>query len=116
MPDRGSFRIARIAGIDLRLHYSWVIIAALITFSLGAHFRYMHRGWSQETIWISAVITGILFFVGLIAHEMSHAMVARARGLGIHKITLFLLGGVAQMRKTLPPPAPNSGWRLLVRP
>lgn len=115
MPDRGSFRIARIAGIDLRLHYSWVIIAALITFSLGAHFRYMHRGWSQETIWISAVITGILFFVGLIAHEMSHAMVARARGLGIHKITLFLLGGVAQIEKDAPT-ASTEFWMAIAGP
>jgi len=99
MPDRGSFRIARIAGIDLRLHYSWVVIAALITFSLGAHFHAMNRGWSNATVWAAAVVTGILFFAGLIAHELSHAMVARARGLGIHKITLFLLGGVAQIEQ-----------------
>lgn len=97
MPDRGSFRIARIAGIDIRLHYTWVIIAALITFSLGAHFQAINRGWSETTVWVSAVITGLLFFVGLVAHELSHAMVAKARGLGIHKITLFLLGGVAQI-------------------
>lgn len=99
MPDRGSFRIARIAGIDIRLHYTWVIIAALITFSLGAHFAAINRGWSSTTVWVSAVITGLLFFVGLVAHELSHALVAKARGLGIHKITLFLLGGVAQIEK-----------------
>ncbi len=97
MPDRGSFRIARIAGVDLRLHYTWLVIAALITFSLATNFELIHRNWSAATIWTSAIVTGLLFFVGLIAHEMSHAMVARARGLPIRKITLFLLGGVAQI-------------------
>jgi len=115
MPDRGSFRIARIAGIDLRLHYSWLVIAALITFSLGAHFHAINHGWSSETVWISAVITGLLFFAGLIAHELSHAMVAKARGLGIHKITLFLLGGVAQIEEE-PKSASTEFWMAIAGP
>lgn len=115
MPERGNFRIARIAGVDLYLHYSWLIIAALITFSLGAHFRMTNPSWSATTIWSAAVITGILFFVGLIAHEMSHAMVARARGLGIHKITLFLLGGVAQIEKDAPT-ASTEFWMAIAGP
>jgi Zn-dependent protease len=115
MPDRGSFRIARIAGVDLRLHYSWLIIAALITFSLGNHFRALHMDWSTPTIWLSALITGLLFFVGLIAHEMSHAMVARSRGLPIRKITLFLLGGVAQIEREAPT-AGTEFWMAIAGP
>jgi len=115
MPQRGSFRIARIAGVDLYLHYSWLVIAALITFSLGAHFRMTNPGWSSGTVWVSAVITGILFFAGLIAHELSHAMVARARGLGIHRITLFLLGGVAQIEKDAPT-ASTEFWMAIAGP
>lgn len=115
MPDRGSFRIARIAGIDVRLHYSWVIIAVLIAVSLGEHFRSMNASWSTATVWTAAIVTGLLFFVGLIAHEMSHAMVARSRGLGIHKITLFLLGGVAQIESE-PTKASTEFWMAIAGP
>lgn len=96
---RGSFRIVRIAGIDLRLHYTWLIIAFLITVSLSAHFRYVNPGWSAAVIWASSIVTGLLFFVGLFAHELAHAFVAKARGLPIRRITLFLLGGMAQIER-----------------
>src|SRR5579883_293009 len=96
--QKGSFRFGRIAGIDLRLHYTWVIIAVLIVFSLGAQFRYTNPDWSTLTIWGAAVITGLLFFAGLILHKLSHAMVAKARGLPVNRITLFLLGGGAKIK------------------
>ena len=95
----GSFRFARIAGIDLRLHYTWIVIAILIVISLVAQFRLTNADWSTLTVWISAIITGLLFFAGLILHELSHAVVARARGLPVNRITLFLLGGVAQIER-----------------
>jgi Zn-dependent protease/CBS domain-containing protein len=95
----GSFRFARIAGIDLSLHYTWIIIAILIVISLVAQFRYTNPDWSTATVWGSAIITGLLFFAGLILHELSHAVVARARGLPVNRITLFLLGGVAQIER-----------------
>ncbi len=50
-------------------------------------------------MWSTAIITGVLFFACLFAHELSHAVVAKARGIPVHKITLFLLGGVAQIEK-----------------
>lgn len=95
----GSFRFARIAGIDLSLHYTWIIIAILIVISLVAQFRYTNPDWSTATLWGSAIITGLLFFAGLILHELSHAVVARLRGLPVNRITLFLLGGVAQIER-----------------
>ena len=60
---------------------------------------YTNADWSTLTVWISAIITGLLFFAGLILHELSHAVVARARGLPVNRITLFLLGGVAQIER-----------------
>jgi Zn-dependent protease len=111
----GSFRFARIAGIDLRLHYTWIIIAVLIVLSLVAQFRYTNADWSIATVWASAIITGILFFVGLILHELSHAMVAKARGLPINRITLFLLGGVAQIERE-PESASTEFWMAIAGP
>ena len=92
-------RLGSIKGVELGLHYSWLFIAALITLSLADRFHSANPGWSSATVWISAVVTGVLFFVGLFAHELSHAMVALSRGLPIHRITLFFLGGVAQIER-----------------
>jgi len=85
--------------VELGLHYSWLVIAALITVSLGMRFRFTNPDWSTAVVWVSAVITGILFFACLFAHELAHAMVAKSRGLPIHRITLFLLGGMAQIER-----------------
>ena len=55
----------------------------------------MNHDWSDAVVWSTAVITGLLFFACLFAHDLSHAVVAKALGIPVHKITLFLLGGVA---------------------
>ena len=94
-----SIRLGRIAGIPIGLHYTWFIIAALITVSLAAHFGQTSPGWSAPLIWGTAAFTALLFFATLLAHELSHAMVALARGLPVRSITLFALGGVAQIEK-----------------
>ena len=99
---KSNIRLGRIFGIEIGIHYSWFIIAALITFSLADHFRLVNRGWSPAVIWGSAIITALLFFLGLLAHEMSHSLVARAHKLPVRRITLFALGGVSVIEKESP--------------
>lgn len=94
---KSNIKLATVFGVELGLHYSWLIIALLITFSLAAQFHTTNRAWGEGVIWGAAIVTGILFFACLFAHELSHALVAKARGIPIHKITLFLLGGMAQI-------------------
>src|SRR5579863_6090324 len=96
---RSSIRLGKLFGIEIGLHYSWFLIALLITMSLGSQFQESHAEWGSNIIWSLAVLTSVLFFVTLLAHEMSHALVARARGLTTRAITLFALGGVAQIEK-----------------
>ena len=108
-------RLGSVKGVELGLHYSWIFIAALITFSLADRFHSTNPGWSTATVWISAVVTGILFFVGLFAHELSHAMVALSRGLPIHRITLFFLGGVAQIEREAGDPG-TEFWMAIAGP
>ena len=90
-------KLGRIFGIKIGLHYTWVIIALLITLSLAARFQEMHPNCGPGVAWATAIITGALFFAAIIAHELSHALVAKSRGLPVHSITLFALGGVAQV-------------------
>jgi Zn-dependent protease/predicted transcriptional regulator len=112
---RSQIKLGRVFGVELGLHYSWFVIALLITFSLAAHFHEVNRNWSDAVIWASAILTGVLFFAGLFAHELSHALVAKARGLPIHKITLFLLGGMAQIEKE-PADAKTEFWMGIAGP
>jgi Zn-dependent protease/predicted transcriptional regulator len=94
-----SIRLGRLFGIEVGLHYSWFIIALLITMSLGSQFQASHAEWGSTVIWSLSTLTALLFFVTLLAHELSHALVARTRGLTTKAITLFALGGVAQIEK-----------------
>jgi Zn-dependent protease/predicted transcriptional regulator len=96
---RSSIRLGRWFGIEVGLHYSWFIIAFLIFMSLAAQFREVNSAWGAGTIWAVSALTSILFFAALLAHEMSHALVARAHGLTTRAITLFALGGMAQIEK-----------------
>ena len=96
---KAQIKLGRIFGIEIGLHYSWVIIALLITLSLAQHFRMNNPRWSDAVIWTSAIVTGLLFFAAIVVHELSHALVARTRNLPVRSITLFALGGVAMIEK-----------------
>jgi Zn-dependent protease/predicted transcriptional regulator len=96
---QAQVRLGRLFGVDIGLHYSWFLIALLIMLSLGGHFYAIHPEWGGGVIWILAIVTGLLFFVALVLHELSHAVVAKARGLPVHSITLFALGGVARIER-----------------
>jgi Zn-dependent protease/CBS domain-containing protein len=96
---QAQVRLGRIFGIEIGLHYSWFIIAVLIATSLARHFSETHAGWDSTVIWTLAIMTALLFFTAIILHELSHAAIARLRGLPVRSITLFALGGVAQMGK-----------------
>jgi Zn-dependent protease len=94
-----QIKLGRIFGIEIGLHYSWLIIAWLIAFSLTGQFGEAHPTWGRGVIWGMAITTAMLFFAAIVAHELSHALVARRRGLPVRSITLFALGGVAQLEK-----------------
>ncbi|HEX5834036.1 MAG TPA: site-2 protease family protein [Pyrinomonadaceae bacterium] len=94
-----QIKLGRIFGVQIGLHYSWIIIALLITLSLASQFSLTNPDWSDGLRWGMAIVTAVLFFAALVAHELSHALVAKARGLPVRSITLFALGGVAQIEK-----------------
>ena len=94
---RPNLRFGRIFGIEVGLHYSWFLIALLIVMSLVSQFTADHSEWGQGVIWTISIVTAMLFFAALLAHEMSHALMARSHGLSTRSITLFALGGVASI-------------------
>lgn len=92
-------KLGRVFGIEIGVHYSWFLIALLLTLSLVGHFRATQPHWGGATTWLAALVTGLLFFSALILHELSHALTARARGLPVGAITLFALGGVSRIER-----------------
>ena len=89
-----GWKIGRLAGIDLAVHPSWLVIAFLLTFSLAdAFFPRQIPGWSTGQYWLLGAATAVLFFASVLAHEFSHALVARRLGLKVAGITLFIFGG-----------------------
>jgi Zn-dependent protease/predicted transcriptional regulator len=96
---KAHIKLGRIFGVAIGLHYSWIIIALLVTLSLRSQFAIEHPNWEVSTTWIVAIVTGLLFFVSILLHELSHAAVAKLHGIPVRGITLFALGGVAQIEK-----------------
>ncbi|MEQ1728460.1 MAG: site-2 protease family protein [Vicinamibacterales bacterium] len=97
-----TIALGRAFGVEIGLHYSWFIIALMITLSLAGHFGATDPNWSRAVVWTSAVVTAVAFFISIVLHELSHALVARARGVSVRSITLFALGGVATMENPSP--------------
>ena len=112
---RPSIRLGRLFGIEIGLHYSWFIIALLIFFSLVGHFHVINPQWSPPVAWTLAAITALLFFASILAHELSHAAVAKSRGMPVKSITLFALGGVANIEKESVD-AKSEFWMAIVGP
>jgi Zn-dependent protease/predicted transcriptional regulator len=97
---RGGIPIGKAFGISLRLHYSWFIIFALITWALTAsYFPSVYPAWSLGTRIAAGIITSLLFFGSVLAHELMHSIVAQHQGLPVQSITLFIFGGVSQIAR-----------------
>ncbi len=97
----------RILGFEVRIDLSWVIVAILIAWSLSTGvFPFRHEGLSAQTYWTMGILGAIGLFLSIIFHEMSHSLVARKFGIAIKGITLFIFGGVAEMKQE--PPSPKA--------
>jgi Zn-dependent protease len=90
----------RVAGVDVHLDWTLLIIFFLISASLGSGlFPAWHPEWSAWTSWLTALAAATLFLASVLVHEMSHALVGRARGMEIRRITLFIFGGMAHLEQ-----------------
>jgi Zn-dependent protease/CBS domain-containing protein len=98
-----SLQLGRIAGVRIGVNWSWLVVFALITWSLAdGVFPSQNPGLSDGTYIGMALVAAVLFFVSLLLHELGHALQARREGVEIEGITLWLFGGVAQFKGSFP--------------
>jgi Zn-dependent protease/CBS domain-containing protein len=93
-----SWRVARIAGVEVRIDSSWAVIALLITYSMYLRLSVLYPELSGGGAVALAILSAVLFFGSVLVHELAHALVAQARGIRVQDITLFLFGGATRAR------------------
>ena len=93
-----SFRLGRLFGIEIGFNWSLVFIFALVTWMLATNVLPVNApGYAPLLYWFTAAVGAVLFYVCLLAHELSHSLVARSHGVKVTGITLWLFGGVSQL-------------------
>lgn len=92
-----GYKLGKIFGIEVHLHGSWLVIGALVLWTLAAGALPADYPEMASSLRLGmAVLITALFFVSLLAHELAHSVVAMARGIDVPRITFFLFGGMAQ--------------------
>jgi Zn-dependent protease/CBS domain-containing protein len=109
----GSWRVMTIWGIPIRVHFSWLIVFGLITWSLSTY--YFPREAPElpaASYWMKGAIGAFLLLVSVTFHELAHSYVSLKYRIKILSITLFIFGGVAQMKGE--PPTPKAEFRIAI--
>src|SRR5690349_1159805 len=95
---RQSISIGRIFGIDVRVHATWLLAFAFVTWGLAnGYFRFLIPRQGMGTLLLLGGISAVLLFASVLIHEFSHSLVAKALGMRVRDITLFIFGGVSNI-------------------
>jgi Zn-dependent protease/CBS domain-containing protein len=102
---KGAWKIGTVMGIPIRVHFSWLIIFGLLTWLLSSrYFPQVTPDLPFVSYWISGILAALLLFASVAFHELAHSYVAKRYQLTIESITLFIFGGVAQLKGDPPHP------------
>jgi Zn-dependent protease/predicted transcriptional regulator len=95
-----SFRVARVLGIPIFVHVSWLLIFGLIAWTLATgYFPQHYPNLPLRSYWARGLVASLLFFGSILLHELGHSVVAMRHGIPIRSITLFIFGGVARLAR-----------------
>ncbi len=95
---KSSLRLGKIFGIPIGVNYTWFIVFVLVTLSLAtSYFPARYADWGLVGYLVTGLLASLLFFASVLLHELAHSVVARAWGIQVKSITLFIFGGVANI-------------------
>lgn len=98
--SHAAVRVARLFGIPVFVHASWLVIFVLVAWTLATgYFPERYPNLSVAAYWLRGLITSLLFFASILLHELGHSLVALRHGIPIRSITLFIFGGVARLAR-----------------
>ena len=89
--------IARLHGIPVSIHWSVLVILWLFAWSLASLLPGVAPGHAATTYWIAGLCGAVILLASLLAHEGTHAIIARRNGIEVKELKLWLLGGVARL-------------------
>jgi Zn-dependent protease len=101
---RGAFELARIGGVPVYLHSSYLLLAAVVILGYGPLVRRTLHPLSAAGGYLVAAAFVVFLLVSVLLHELGHALVARRYGIGVKAITLELLGGYTELTGESPNP------------
>ena len=112
----GTFTIGRLFGFEINVHWSWIFIFVLVTWTFAAGIlEDAYPQWSDAQRWVLALLIATVFFGSILLHEMSHSLLARRYGIQVSSITLFVFGGVSNLTRE-PDTARQEFWIAIVGP
>jgi Zn-dependent protease/CBS domain-containing protein len=110
---RGSLVLGAIRGIPIRIHFTWLIIFGLLSWSLASgYFPQRYPDLPIAAYWIKGIIAALFLFGSVLVHELMHALMAQNLRVPIAGITLFALGGVSEMKQE--PPNPSAEFMIAI--
>jgi Zn-dependent protease/predicted transcriptional regulator len=90
----------KIAGVQIAIDYSWIVIFLLVAWSLSAgYFPHEYPGYGWGPYLVVGVVATLLFFASVVTHELAHSLVANRLGQPVRRITLFIFGGMAHLSR-----------------
>ncbi|APB34802.1 peptidase M50 [Gloeomargarita lithophora Alchichica-D10] len=96
---QGGIRVGALFGIPLYLDPSWFVIALLVTWGNSLRWRELYPDWPGSWVWGVGLLLALGLFGSVLLHELGHSLVAKAQGVKVRSITLFLFGGVATLER-----------------
>lgn len=107
---RGSIPLARVMGIRIGVDPSWFFVLFLYIWLLSSGYKDTFGAGHDDKAFALAVVSAFLFFGSVVLHELGHAIVARRNGLAITSISLWMFGGMADLRSE--PATPGAEFRI----
>ncbi len=110
-----NIRVGQLFGIPFYVNPSWFLVLGLVTLSYGSGLAAQFPTLPTGVAWSLGLVTALLLFGSVLAHELGHSFVALKQGIGVNSITLFLFGGLASLEKESETPA-DAFWVAIAGP